>query len=141
MQRLQFICIICIITKGSLDYIAALFFFFLLFSRSCHTVFHSGYTNLNFHKQYKKIIFSPQLHQHLFTLVFLIGNLTGVRRYLIMVLIHSSLMIIMMTLLVTKACLTLCDPMNCRPPGSSVHGVSQARILKWVTISSSRGSS
>ena len=32
----------------------------------------------------------------------------------------------------------LCDPMGCSPPGSSVHGISQARILEWVTISSSR---
>ena len=35
----------------------------------------------------------------------------------------------------------LCDPMDCSPPGSSVHGISQARILKWVAISFSRGSS
>ena len=36
---------------------------------------------------------------------------------------------------------TLCDPINCRPPGSSVHGNLQARILEWVTVSFSRGSS
>ena len=41
--------------------------------------------------------------------------------------------------LVTKSCPNLCDPMDCRPPGSTVHGISQARILEWVTISSSRG--
>ena len=35
----------------------------------------------------------------------------------------------------------LCDPMDCSPPGSSVHGISQARILEWVAISFSRGSS
>ena len=35
----------------------------------------------------------------------------------------------------------LCDPMNCSPTGSSVHGIFQARILEWVVISSSRGSS
>ena len=29
-------------------------------------------------------------------------------------------------------CLPLCDPMECRPPGSSVRGISQARILEWV---------
>ena len=40
----------------------------------------------------------------------------------------------------TQLCLTLCDPMDCSPPGSSVHGISQARILEWVVISSSRGS-
>ena len=41
----------------------------------------------------------------------------------------------------TKLCPTLCDPMGCSPPGSSVHGISQARILGWVAISFSRGSS
>ena len=34
-----------------------------------------------------------------------------------------------------------CDPINCSPPGSSVHGVSQARVLEWAAISSTRGSS
>ena len=34
-----------------------------------------------------------------------------------------------------------CDPMDCSPPGSSVHGIFQVRILEWVAISSSRGSS
>ena len=43
--------------------------------------------------------------------------------------------------LVTKPCPTLCDPMDCSPPGSSVHGIAQARILEWVAISLSRGSS
>ena len=38
-------------------------------------------------------------------------------------------------------CLTLCNPMDCSPPGSSVHGISRARILKWVAISFSRESS
>ena len=37
--------------------------------------------------------------------------------------------------------LTLCNPMNGSPPGSSVHGISQARILEWFAISSPRGSS
>ena len=43
--------------------------------------------------------------------------------------------------LVTNSCLTLCNPMNCSPPGSSVYGISQVRILEWVAISFSRGSS
>ena len=42
---------------------------------------------------------------------------------------------------VTQLCPTLCDPMDCCPPGSSVHGILQARILEWVAIPSSRGSS
>ena len=43
--------------------------------------------------------------------------------------------------LVTTSCLTLCDPTDCSPPGSSVHRVFQTRILEWAAISSSRGSS
>ena len=43
--------------------------------------------------------------------------------------------------LVTQSCPTLCDPMICSPPGSSLHWISQARRLEWVAISSSRGSS
>ena len=35
----------------------------------------------------------------------------------------------------------LCDPMDCSPPASSVHGISQATVLEWVAISFSRGSS
>ena len=38
-------------------------------------------------------------------------------------------------------CPTLCSPMDCSPPGSSVHGISQERILEWVAMPSSRGSS
>ena len=37
-----------------------------------------------------------------------------------------------------QSCLTLCNPMDCSPPGSSVHGIFQARILEWVAISSSQ---
>ena len=40
-----------------------------------------------------------------------------------------------------QSCPTLCNPMDCRPPGSSVHGIFQAIILEWVAISYSRGSS
>ena len=43
--------------------------------------------------------------------------------------------------LVTKLCPTLCDPMDCSLPGSSVHGIFQARVLEWVAISFSRASS
>ena len=39
------------------------------------------------------------------------------------------------TVLVAQLCLTLCDPMDCSSPGSSVHGILQARILEWVAIS------
>ena len=43
--------------------------------------------------------------------------------------------------LFTLSCPTLCNPMDCSPPGSSIHGILQARILEWVAISFSRGSS
>ena len=46
-----------------------------------------------------------------------------------------------MLCLVAQSCLTLCDPMDCSPPGSSVRGIFQASILEWVAISFSRGSS
>ena len=40
-----------------------------------------------------------------------------------------------------QLCLTLCEAMDCSLPGSSVHGIFQARILEWVAMPSSRGSS
>ena len=40
-----------------------------------------------------------------------------------------------------QSCPTLCDPLDCSLPGSSVHGTFQARILEWIAISFSRGSS
>ena len=42
---------------------------------------------------------------------------------------------------VAQSCPTLWDPVDCSPPGSSAHGILQARILEWVAISFSRGSS
>ena len=42
---------------------------------------------------------------------------------------------------VAQSCPTLCDPVDCSLPGSSLHGILQARILEWVAISFSRGSS
>ena len=44
-------------------------------------------------------------------------------------------------MLVAQSCLTLCDPTDCSPPGSFVHGILQARTLEWVAIPFSRGSS
>ena len=42
---------------------------------------------------------------------------------------------------VTQSCLTLCNPLDYRPLGSSVHGIFQAKILEWETISYFKGSS
>ena len=43
--------------------------------------------------------------------------------------------------LFAQSCLTLCDPMDCSLPGSSVHGILQTRILQWAAIPFSKGSS
>ena len=42
--------------------------------------------------------------------------------------------------LITQLCLTVCDLIDCSPPGSSLHGILQERILEWVAIPFSRGS-
>ena len=42
---------------------------------------------------------------------------------------------------VLQLCPTFCDPMDCSPPGSSVPGILQARLLEWIAMPSSRGSS
>ena len=42
---------------------------------------------------------------------------------------------------VTQSCPTLCNPVDCSPPGFSVRGLFQARMLEWVAVSSSSGSS
>ena len=44
--------------------------------------------------------------------------------YTLLVCVHAKLL---------ESCPTLCDPMDCCPPGSSVHGILQARVLEWVT--------
>ena len=45
----------------------------------------------------------------------------------------------MCTKSVTQSCLTLCEPMNCSSPGSSVHGILQTRMLEWFAVPFSRG--
>ena len=45
------------------------------------------------------------------------------------------------SVLLAQSCPTLCDPIDCSLPGSSVHGILQARILEWAAIAFSRGSS
>ena len=56
-------------------------------------------------------------------------------------LLSSSLKKVKVKVLVTQSCLTLCNPMDCSPPGSSVHGILQERILEWVTVPFFNGNS
>ena len=64
--------------------------------------------------------------------------------------IYQSLDLILMRFNLCKSCVgakllqscpSLCNPMDCSPPGHSVHGILQARILEWVAMTSSRGPS
>ena len=55
--------------------------------------------------------------------------------------IHPELKLLSVKVLVTQLCPTLCDPMDCSPPGYFIHGILQARILEWVAIPFSRRSS
>ena len=53
--------------------------------------------------------------------------------------LRVALTCITIAVLVTQSCPTLCDPMDCSPPGSSVHGILQAWILEWDAIPFSKG--
>ena len=70
-------------------------------------------------------------------LLFIIVHMTGIPKFAfkLQCLISSE------SVLAVQSCPILCDPMDCSPPGSSVHGILQARILDRVAISFSGGSS
>ena len=54
---------------------------------------------------------------------------------------YICLLLLNVRVSVAQSCPTLCDPMDCSPPGFSVHGILQARTLEWVAMPFSRGSS
>ena len=72
---------------------------------------------------------------------------TVLKLFIFMELFHKHSLLLVLPILyqccslVAKSCPTLCNPKDCSPSGSSVHGILQASILEWVAISSSRGSS
>ena len=68
-----------------------------------------------------------------------LGEKAGVQRWARSA-VHPDWWLILI-MLVAQSCPTFCDPMDCIPPGSTVHGILQARTLEWFAISFSRGSS
>ena len=59
--------------------------------------------------------------------------------YILLLLLITKSCLYILLLLITKSCLTFATPMDCSPPGSSVHGIFQARILEWVATFFSGG--
>ena len=55
--------------------------------------------------------------------------------------LHLVVSVFLVWMLITQSCPILCDPMDCSPPGSSAHGILQARILEWAALPFSRGPS
>ena len=89
----------------------------------------------NFCQVEVKILFMPMdiqsLCHHFLKTFFLLWNAFAASSKI-------SLVYLKMKVLVTQLCLTLCDPMDSSPPGSSDPGILQARILEWVAISFSK---
>ena len=127
--------------------------------RNLHNLFHSGWTMLHFYKQSMMIQISPKPYQHSFFFYDSHCNRYEVIAYdlhfsgdyvcwasFINLLtirvswrnIYSSLACYAKSL---QSCPTFWDPMDCSPPGSSIHGILQARILESVAMPSFRGSS
>ena len=68
----------------------------------------------------------------------------GISLFFLLICMHSLFTLdaaLSQKALVSQWCLTLYNPIDCSPPGSSVHGILQARILEWVAIPFSKGSS
>ena len=92
------------------------------------------------------MIMFPLLFDFMFYLDLIIVSFSSLTRVFfvpsLILAVSSSIFFIFLMVVVVYSLrhIRLCDPMDCSQPGSSVHGVSQARILEWVAISFSRGS-
>ena len=85
-------------------------------------------------------IFMP-FYRHILNIYLVLISKKLIFMLLIISILFSSLIFALkVKVLVTQSCLTLCDPMDCSLPGSSIYGILQARILEWVVVLSSRGS-
>ena len=77
-----------------------------------------------------------QWHIYIFISIYIISVLCYI--YYSVILYNTHIHYLLYVCSVAQSCLTLCDPMDCNPPGSSGHGIFQARILEQIAISSSR---
>ena len=78
---------------------------------------------------------------HIVAVLFIYILINGSQRFTFLHILSNIIyLIFFIVVLVAQLCLTLCDPMDGSPPGSSVHGIFQARILEWVAISFSNNS-
>ena len=82
----------------------------------------------------------PEHDTHLVSMVLIAFKEVGPLAVLKLCLLNGGLQVTQ-KVLVAQSCPTLCNPMDCSPPGSSVHGTLQARILEWVAMAFSRVSS
>ena len=84
--------------------------------------------------------FIPSVHFHTLPYLLTVTHLFSVSIILFQNCINGTALYVKWNE-VAQSCPTLCDPMDCSLPGFSIHGIFQARILEWVAISFSRGSS
>ena len=127
-----FLCFLKQKSMHDYKYIYVFFFFFpekhrvidLGYSRRSHSV-HSFYSAERFSSEMTHQV--PKVNTHLSDSGFLTlkpGSLwTVTMSFTLKCYMHPKSL---------QLCLTICDPMDCSPPGSSVHGILQARILEWV---------